>query len=138
MAMGLSRSAIPPLTCREGFGRVWRFTMLTPSTSTLPLKVSTCNTRPVLPLSRPAMTLTLSSFLILTLILTCGLFCCRGGIRLAMLDDLRRERDDLHVLLLAQLARYRTEHAGPDGLPDIADQHGGIGIEADVGAVLAP
>src|SRR5258706_11608797 len=54
-----------------------------------------------------------------------------------MSDDLRRERDDLHVLLLAQLARHGTEDAGRPGLPGVVDQHRRVLVEADVGAVLA-
>src|SRR5260370_606520 len=136
--MALSRSAMPPFICRPGLGRVWRFTMLTPSTSTFPLRVSTCSTRPVLPLSRPAITFTVSSFLILTLILGSGSFCVRLKIFVAIgLDHLRGERNDLHEFLLAQLARHRSEHARADGLADIADQPGPVRIETVVGAVLA-
>ena len=32
----LSRSAMPPLICLAGFGRVWRLIIITCSTSTLP------------------------------------------------------------------------------------------------------
>jgi hypothetical protein len=61
-AIGLSRSAIPPLTCLCGFGRVCRFTICTPSTSTRADFGSTSSTRPSLPLSFPAITFTVSFF----------------------------------------------------------------------------
>src|SRR6266566_4390615 len=54
-----------------------------------------------------------------------------------MSDDLRRQRHDLHELLLAQLAADRAEDARRAGLPFVVDQHGGVFVEADVGAVLA-
>src|ERR1700722_6956562 len=123
-AIELSRSAIPPLICFCGFGRVCRFTMLTPSTSTLPVVRSTCSTRPVLPLSRPAITFTVSSFLILTFISGRASFRSRRRIlNPAILNHLRRKRHDLHEFLLAQLTSHRPEHARPDRLADIADQH---------------
>src|SRR2546425_2721811 len=54
-----------------------------------------------------------------------------------MSDHLRRERDDLHKPLVAQLAPHRPEDAGRAGLALIGDEHGGVLIEPDVGAVLA-
>src|SRR5580704_7558821 len=98
-AMGLSRSAMPPLIWREGLGRVWRLIIETPSTNTVPFLRLTSRTRPVFPRSRPAMTFTWSSFLIL--ILSGG-----GGLNflLPMLDDLRSERNDFHEAFVAELA----------------------------------
>src|SRR3989454_11350425 len=55
-----------------------------------------------------------------------------------MSDDLRRERHDLHEALLAQLAAHRAEDARRPRLPLVGDEHGGVLVEADVGAVLAP
>src|SRR5262249_48106981 len=55
----------------------------------------------------------------------------------AALQDLRRERDDLHELPLAQLARHGTEDAGPDRLALIVDEDRRVAIEADVAAVAA-
>src|SRR5436309_10885032 len=54
-----------------------------------------------------------------------------------MSDDLRRERDDLHEPLVAQLAPHRPEDAGRAGLALVGNEHGGVLVEADVGAVLA-
>src|SRR6266496_2199668 len=55
-----------------------------------------------------------------------------------MSDHLRRERHDLHELLLAQLAAHRAEDARRAGLALVGDQHGRVLVEPDVGAVLAP
>src|ERR1035437_5104153 len=89
-AMGLSRSAIPPLIWRDGLGRVCRLIIDTPSTRTVPFLRLTSRTRPVLPLSFPVMIFTSSSFFSLILF--------GGGATsfLPMLDDLRRQGDDLH------------------------------------------
>src|SRR5205814_3170760 len=55
-----------------------------------------------------------------------------------MSDHLRRERHDLHEPLLAQLATHRPEDARGAGLALIGDEHRGVLVEPDVGAVLAP
>src|SRR5262249_43169924 len=55
-----SRSTMPPLMFRPGFGFVWRLIMLTPSTTSRFFRGSTLSTRPRLPRSLPAMTSTLS------------------------------------------------------------------------------
>src|SRR6267378_862285 len=54
-----------------------------------------------------------------------------------MSDHLRRERDDLHEPLVAQLAPYRSEDAGRAGLALVGNEHGGVLVEPDVGAILA-
>src|SRR5947208_2586835 len=54
---------MPPLICLDGFGRVCRLIIITPSISSLPVVRSTSSTRPVLPLSRPEITFTWSFFL---------------------------------------------------------------------------
>src|SRR5512141_869839 len=54
-----------------------------------------------------------------------------------MLQHLRRERHDLHVPLLAQLARHGAEDARRARLPGVVDQDGGVLVEPDVGPVLA-
>ena len=60
----VSRSTMPPFTFFWGLGFVWRLIMFTPSTMTALLPGTTLNTRPRLPRSRPAITSTLSFFLI--------------------------------------------------------------------------
>src|SRR4051795_12202638 len=76
-------------------------------------------TLPVLPLSLPEMTITLSSVLI----------------RMAS-EHLRGERDDLHEVAVAQLARHRAEDARAARVVGGVDDHGGVLVEGDVGAVL--
>src|SRR3954453_23731348 len=51
------------------------------------------------------------------------------------LQHLRRQRDDLHEPLLPQLTTYRAEDAGATGIATVTDQHGGVLVEADVGAI---
>src|SRR3546814_3317293 len=54
------------------------------------------------------------------------------------LQNLRRERDDLHMLLRAQFADDRAEDTGADRLSIVVDEHRRVGIEPDgrtVGAV---
>src|SRR6185312_14288774 len=53
------------------------------------------------------------------------------------LQNLRRERDDLHEALGAQLASHRPEDAGSDRLVVLVDQHRRVRVEPDVRAVLA-
>src|SRR6266508_6659292 len=55
-----------------------------------------------------------------------------------MLQHLRRERHDLHVPLLAQLAGDGSEDTGGPRLAVVGDQHGGVLVEPYVGAVRAP
>src|SRR4051794_2470830 len=50
-------------------------------------------------------------------------------------EDLRRQRDDLHEVALAQLARHRPEDAGSAGVVLRVDQHRGVLVECDVRAV---
>src|SRR6185369_6025143 len=49
----------------------------------------------------------------------------------------RRERDDLHEALGAELARHRPEDAGADRLELGVEQDGGVAVELDERAVLA-
>src|SRR5437764_14326177 len=53
------------------------------------------------------------------------------------LEHLRGERDDLHEVALAQLARDRPEDAGAARVVLGIDQHRGVLVEGDVGAVVA-
>src|SRR5438067_2931475 len=76
-------------------------------------------TLPLAPLSLPETTTTVSPFLIF------------------MSEHLRSQRDDLHELTVAQLAADRAEDAGPARLVVVLDEHGGVLVEPDVGAVRA-
>src|SRR3954451_3615007 len=98
--------------------------MLTPSTTTRSFLGSTRSTLPVLPRSLPLMTMTSSSRRIFT--------------EPAILEHLRGERDDLHVVAVAQLAGHRPEDARAARVARGVDDHGRVLVEGDVGAVLAP
>src|SRR3954447_471792 len=54
-----------------------------------------------------------------------------------MLEDLRGERDDLHIVLGAELAGDRPEDAGALGIAILADDDDRVAIEAQVAAVGA-
>src|SRR6266571_3443829 len=58
--------------------------------------------------------------------------------RIRISDDLRRERDDLHVLLLAELARHGSEDAGRPRLALFVDDDHRVLVEPDVAPVLTP
>src|SRR6059058_5010283 len=120
--------------------------MLRPSTKTRLFLGSTAFTVPVFPLSLPVITLTVSPFLILIAISRPP---PRGRARApsrgagvgwwsAALEDLRGERDDLHEVAIAQLARDRAEDARAARVVGGVDDHRGVLVEGDVGAVLAP
>src|SRR5438067_10345264 len=54
-----------------------------------------------------------------------------------LLQDLRGERDDLHEVALAQLARDRPEDAGAARVVGCGEKHGRVLVEADQGPVRA-
>src|SRR5471030_1917336 len=109
-------------------GLVWRFIMLTPWTRTRFSLGRTRNTSPPRPLSLPAMTTTLSPFLIFSL-----------GISLASPSQhFGRQGHDLHELAGAQLARHRSEDTRADRLALLVDEHRRVAVEADRAAVGAP
>src|SRR6476469_9854823 len=81
---------------------------------------STRSTVPRLPRSLPASTTTVSPLR-----------------TFAMSEDLRSERDDLHVVALAQLAGNRPEDARPARVALRGDEDGGVLVEADVAAIRA-
>src|SRR5688572_7930832 len=122
------------------------FTMLMPSTVSRPVFVNTRRTFPSLPLSSPRITRTVSPRD--TGIDTRSAFrACRFALatfgrealryfRIRMSDHLGRERHDLHVLLVAQLARHRTEDTRRSWLALLVDDHDGVLVEPDVAAVL--
>src|SRR6266850_5869954 len=127
--IGASLSRIPP--CRPApRGLVCRLMKFTFSTMTRPLSRSTLRTRPDLPRSSPEITTTWSFLLKFGIVIF-------GAALLAMSDHLRSQRDDLHELPLAKLARHGAEDARPLGLFLVVDQHGGVLVESNVAAVLA-
>src|SRR5690606_32317056 len=117
-----SRSTTPPAMPACGFGLVCRLTRFTLETTTR--SPSTLMTSPCLPLSLPAMTTTVSPFLMR--------FAMSAFLRS---EHFRRERDDLHELLGTQLTGNRPEDAGADRLLLVVQQHGGVAVEADHRAV---
>jgi len=52
-----------------------------------------------------------------------------------MVRALRSQRDDLHELLVAQLAAHRAEDARATGLPVVLEDHCGVLVELDVRTV---
>src|SRR5262245_6797389 len=98
--------------------------MLSCSMSTRSLSATTRRTLPVLPRSRPAMTITVSFFLMRA--------------RMASSQHLGRQRQDLHERLGAQFARHRPEDTRADRLALIVDQHRRVAVELDVRAVGPP
>src|SRR3954447_22672757 len=80
-------------------------------------------TRPCLPRSLPLRMWTRSPFLIL-------MVCATS-------EHLRRQRDDLHEVLLAQLARDRTEDPGASRVALVVDDHSGVLVERDGRAIFA-
>src|SRR5580700_7610581 len=111
----------------------------------------TRSTRPSLPLSRPLITRTWSLRRMSTT------FCISQTLQLSaisrqlsqflssffsnreplatVLQNFRRQGNDLQKFLLAQFARHGTEHARPNRLAAFIDQHRGIRVEADICAV---
>src|ERR1700704_5826082 len=95
------------------------FTMFTPSIRTRPVLRKTRNTLPSLPLSSPRITRTVSPFDTFSFSrfeFSAWRACSRLPavflyFSLLTLQNLRRQRDDLHVLLLAELTRHGTEDA---------------------------
>src|SRR5437879_5408018 len=139
--MGAGNSMIP-LSPWGVVARLCFFTTFTPSTTTRNCLGYTCRTLPSRPRSSPRITRTWSPLATWSLWRE-GSRSVRRARRLFLKtsgfisDHLRRERYDLHELLLAQLATDRPEDAGRAGLALVGDEHRGVLVEPDVGAVLA-
>src|SRR6185503_18844496 len=108
-----------------------RWAMFTPCTITRFSARKTSRISPLLPLSRPVITTTLSPFFTLNFVAMTWSFPAR-------LQHFWCERDDLHELLRTQLTRHGAEDAGPDRLALLVDQDGCVAVEADRRAVGAP
>src|ERR1017187_6987844 len=117
-----SRSTIEPWGFSWDFLR-WRLTMARPSTRARPLAGRISRTLPSFPLWEPAMTTTGSLRLMWNF--------CMG------LQNLRRERNDLHEVLRTQLAGDGAEDAGALRVVVGADDHDGVAVETQVAAVGA-
>src|SRR5437870_4129180 len=97
-------------------------------------------TLPLAPLSLPEITTTVSPFLTFIGSPPPGSMRrlprgtrCRAVVPALASQHLRRKRDDLHELLVAQLAADWTEDARPPRLTTGLDQHCGVLVEPDVG-----
>src|SRR5690349_4956645 len=118
MCSGISLSTMAAGIWRCGFGFWCFFALLTFSTTTL--SPSMALTVPWRPLSLPDNTTTVSPLRILF-----------------MSQHLGSERHDLHEPLGAQLARHGSEDARADRLELVGQQHRGVGIETQHGAIGA-
>src|SRR5581483_498392 len=128
--IGASRSMIPAGCC--GDVARWCFLiMFTPVTIARPSLGWTSRTWPVLPLSLPAITRTLSFFFNLFI------FCASRCPCSAALDHFRGERDDLHEVTFAQLAGHRAEDAGAARVLLVREDHRRVLVEANVRSVPA-
>src|SRR5690349_15047390 len=118
------------------------FTMLIPSIVIRPVLGNTRSTFPSLPLSSPRITRTVSprvtGMAMRSILIVCrALFFAfarsvRLYFRIRISDDLGRQRHDLHVLLVAQLAGNRPEDTRRPWLALLIDDHDGVLIEPDV------
>src|SRR5215469_3993340 len=129
---------MPPALLRCGLGFRCFLIVLTPSTRTRSLSESTRSTRPFLPLSLPARTITWSLRLIFA-ISSIPSFWPRRSNNLAepesaleKLNNFRCQRNDLQKFLLTQLAGNRTKHARANRLHRIVDHNRRVLVEADV------
>src|SRR5256886_8196465 len=140
-AIGAGSSMIP-LSAWGVVARLCFFTTFTPSTTTRNCLGYTCRTLACAPRSSPRITDTRSPLATWSW-WRAGSRSLRRPRRLFLKtsgfisDHLRRERHDLHELLLTQLAPDRPEDAGRAGLALVGDEHRGVRVEADVGPVLA-
>src|SRR6185437_4859958 len=145
--MGAGKSTIPLCSSALCAFRC-RLTMFTPSTTTRPVLRCTRSTLPSRPLSSPRSTRTVSPFrtgsAVRSAFAACrrrplaALRCVARYTSFRMSEYLGRERDDLHVPLLAQFARDRPEDTGGPWLARVVDDHDGVLVEPDVAAILAP
>src|SRR4029450_4838271 len=112
------------------------FTMLIPSIVTRPVLGNTRRILPSLPLSSPRITRTVSprvtgieirstliAWRLEFLAFARSVFLC---FRMRMSDDLRRQRHDLHVLLVAELAGNRTKDSRRARLALLVYDHYGV------------
>src|SRR5664279_802362 len=141
-AMGIAFSTMPPCCiCGtrsfwfiRGRGFVCRLATFRPWTTTrygVPVLSgrSTRSTTPRLPASLPPSTRIVSPLRI------SETFVTRGATARAISEHLRRERDDLHVVPIAQLARHGAEDPCPARVALVVDEDGSVLVEADVAAV---
>src|SRR5690606_33871433 len=117
--MGASWVTMPPEEAPRRFAEFATCFLIrfTPSTRTRFSFGKAWMTLPLAPLSLPEMTSTVSPL-------------CTF-----MSEHLRGQRDDLHELLVAQLAAHGAEDASAARIVVRLDEHGGVLVELDVGTV---
>src|SRR5688572_24827018 len=144
-----SSSTMPAWRAPRAPAFMWRFTTFTSETFTRIFSVRISRIVPRFPLSLPAITSTVSPrlslsftfvFVFATAIGPPSPEASRPGTvqcaRLDLLEDFGGERDDLHEVLLAQLAGDRPEDARAARVAGVGGQdHGGVVVELDVRAV---
>src|SRR5882724_345506 len=106
----------PPCGFRRD-GRTCFHTRAMPSTTTRSLSGRMRSTRPVLPLSAPVVTRTVSP----------SLMCL--AISHSFSDHFARQRHDLHEVLVAEFTGDGAEDARADRVVFLVDRHGGILVE---------
>src|SRR5210317_1275538 len=125
---GIALSWMPPGSPTFGFGFTCFLATFTPSTSTRP-SGKTSSTVPRWPLDLPVFTITSSPFLILFITAT---------VVAGFLENLWRQRNNLHKPIGAKLARHGAENTGTDRLEAGIQKHCSIAVEADQRTVFAP
>src|SRR5665647_3906658 len=141
-AMGIAFSTMPPCCiCGtrsfwfiRGRGFVCRLATFRPWTTTrygVPVLSgrSTRSTIPRLPASLPPSTRIVSPLRI------SETFVTRGATARAISEHLRRERDDLHVVPIAKLARHGAEDPRAARVALVVDEDGGVLVKPDVAAI---
>src|SRR2546421_10240974 len=135
-ASGASKSTMPPCMARlppaERPALECRFMMLTPLTTIRPSRGRVRSTSPCLPRSLPATTTTGSPGA------RSSLFCLGWGLFFSKLQHLRSQRHDLHEIAFAELPCHRAEDPCAPGVVLVVDDHRGVVVEPDVGAVRPP
>src|SRR5438128_6681391 len=113
--------------------------MPAPSIFTFPFTGVISSTRPRFPLSRPAMIITWSFFLIFArfIILKTSKCLDRKLTTCAISNYLRRERNYFHKILVAQLPSDGSKHTRANWCSVFFNQHGRVLIESDIRSVLA-
>src|SRR2546421_7783753 len=117
---------VPPMRFASRIGRgFWCFFItLRFSTMTFPSRGRASITRPCLPRSLPASMWTVSPFLIFIVVAIC-------------LEHLWSQADDLHEVLLTQLAGDGPEDARPARVAGCVDDHRRVLVERDQRSVVA-
>src|SRR4030043_305525 len=110
-------SSIMPACLASRRAREWRLIILTPSTITSSFSGKAFRTLPFLPLSLPAITRTVSFFLIF------------------ISQNLRSQRYYLHKIFISKLSSYRAKNASASRIVLIVQDNGSIIIKSNIRAI---